>query len=101
MYSTAQVDVPLKEAKIKSERLGDEATFLLTMEVGIYQKLDPLDHPHPFLFLRSLGFVSPRPEALLTLKRPKPAFTHAKFSSDSPRTCSPICRALVCVLPPY
>ena len=41
MYSTAQVDVPLKEAKIKSERLGDEATFLLTMEVGIYQKLDP------------------------------------------------------------
>lgn len=27
------MDVPLKEAKIKSERLGDEATFLLTMEV--------------------------------------------------------------------
>ena len=30
-----QVDVPLKEALIKAERLGDDATFLLTMEVEI------------------------------------------------------------------
>lgn len=29
----AKVDVPLKEARIKAERLGDDATFLLTMEI--------------------------------------------------------------------
>ena len=109
-----QVDVPLKEAHIKAERLGDDATFLLTMEVPI-RDLDALSiqytskNPIPtfalkmctFLYFRSSESVSHKPKRLPTRKTPKPGSTLAKFSSDWRKTCFPNCRGRVCFVLEY
>ena len=106
---STQVDVPLKEAHIKAERLGDDATFLLTMEVPIRSiqhttQKNPI--PYPFYLVcvpvnvcwfRSSESVSHKPKRLPIPKTLKPGSTLAKSSSDWPKTCFPNYRERVCI----